>query len=65
LEPPSESDAGQATSSIPQHIINTCMAVQELWLMWVLGGSQKWPRQRIDEELESAATILRRLNAIV
>ena len=65
LEPPSESDAGQATSSIPQHIINTCMAVQELWLLWVLGGSQKWPRQRIDEELESAATILRRLNAIV
>lgn len=65
LRPPSESGAGEATSSIPQHIIITCMAVQELWLMWVLGGSQKWPRQRIDEELESAATILRRLNAIV
>lgn len=38
------------------HIIER---IRELTVMWVLGGSERWPRRRIDVELDQMALLVR------
>lgn len=65
LEPPSQNKTIDEVTQPSYHIFNTSITVHELWLMWAFGGSQEWPRERIDSELEAAAKILRRCSAIM
>ncbi|MGA5540611.1 hypothetical protein ACPCIR_02050 [Mycobacterium sp. NPDC051198] len=37
---------------------NVVITVSELAVMWAFGGSDEWPRTRIDEELEAARQLL-------
>jgi hypothetical protein len=63
LKPPSKSAAVQATSG-SHHIATVAIAVRELYLMWAFDGSFRWPRKKIDVEIDAAAAILRNLSAL-